>query len=67
VRWVTENMRAWEPFATGTMLADENLKNRPFKFVSEENLQRLDRLRAEWDPEQRFVAWLGRPDARQAG
>jgi FAD/FMN-containing dehydrogenase len=67
VRWVTENMRAWEPFATGTMLADENLKNRPFKFVSDENLQRLDRLRAEWDPERRFVAWLGRPDAGQAG
>jgi hypothetical protein len=64
VRWVTDHMRAWEPFASGIMLADENLANRPFRFVSEENLRRLDVLRDEWDREGRFVSWLGRPDPR---
>jgi FAD/FMN-containing dehydrogenase len=60
--WVTDHLRAWEPEATGTMLADENLKNRPSRFVSEENLARLDELRASWDPDEVFVSWLGRPD-----
>lgn len=61
-RWVTDHMRAWEPYATGTMLADENLTNRPFRFVSDANLRKLDQLRRVWDPEERFVTWLGRPD-----
>jgi hypothetical protein len=44
------------------MLADENLINRPARFVSEENLRRLDELRATWDPRGVFVSWLGRPE-----
>lgn len=66
VRWTTEHMRAWEPFAGSTMLADENLVNRPARFVSDENLARLDQLRAEWDPRGVFVSWLGRPELRPA-
>jgi FAD/FMN-containing dehydrogenase len=61
-RWVTDALRTWEPQASGTMLADENLRNRPFPFVSPENLERLDELRAKWDADGRFVSWLGRPD-----
>jgi hypothetical protein len=56
-------MRAWEPFATGTVLADENLLNRPFPFVSAEKFRLLDELRAEWDPDGLFVSWLGRPES----
>ncbi len=59
--WVTDHMRAWEPYASGIQLADENLLNRPYRFVTTENLQRLDDLRAKWDPEGVFVSWLGRP------
>jgi len=29
--------------------------------MKEENLKRLDDLRAKWDPEGMFVSWLGRP------
>jgi hypothetical protein len=54
-------MRAVEPYATGTALSDENLLNRPFPFVPGDNLRRLDELRESWDPEGRFVSWLGRP------
>jgi FAD/FMN-containing dehydrogenase len=60
-RWTTDRMRAWEPYSWGTMLADENLINRPSRFVSAENLATLDTLRATWDPSGRFVSWLGRP------
>jgi FAD/FMN-containing dehydrogenase len=59
--WVTERMRAMEPFATGIQLADENLINRPARFVADENLRRLDQLRAVYDPDGLFVSWLGRP------
>jgi hypothetical protein len=57
-------MRAWEPYASGIQLADENLVNRPYRFVTDENLLRLDALRAGWDPDGLFVSWLGRPEPR---
>ncbi|WP_190173224.1 hypothetical protein [Streptomyces mirabilis] len=60
--WVTNHMRAWEPYASGIQLADENLVNRPYRFVTDENLQRLDVLLAGWDPDGLFVSWLGRPE-----
>ena len=59
--WVTERMRALEPFASGTQLADENLINRPFRFVTDESLRRLDELRIKYDPQGLFLSWLGRP------
>lgn len=60
-RWTTERMQAWQPQAWGTMLADENLLNRPTRFMADAHLERLDRLRAVWDPDGIFVSWLGRP------
>lgn len=60
-KWVTERMRALEPVATGMALADENLSNRPARFVTDENLRRLDEIRARYDPNGLFHAWLGRP------
>jgi FAD/FMN-containing dehydrogenase len=59
--WVTDHMRAWEPYASGIQLADENLINRPYRFMTGENLRRLDDVRATWDPDGMFVSWLGRP------
>ena len=54
-------MRAMEAAASGIQLADENLRNRPARFVTEANLARLDEVRAKWDPDGRFHSWLGRP------
>ncbi len=48
--WVTDNMRALEPLGKGIQLADENLAARPFAFMSEANLKRLEALRAKHDP-----------------
>ena len=61
VDWATGHMRDMAPLASGIQLADENLGRRPARFVSEEHLARLDRIRAERDPDGRFHPWMGRP------
>jgi hypothetical protein len=42
-------------------LADENLGQRPARFVTDAKLARLDEVRASWDPAGRFHSWMGRP------
>jgi FAD/FMN-containing dehydrogenase len=61
VAWVADRMREMDGLATGIQLADENLGQRPARFVSEANLARLDELRAKYDPDRRFHSWMGRP------
>ena len=58
--WARSNMAAMSGLATGVQLADENLGERPAKFVSDEALARLDRVRAHYDPDNRFHSWMGR-------
>lgn len=58
--WATERMQAMAAHGKGIQLADENLGRRPARFMAEANLARLDRIRAERDPEGRFHAWMGR-------
>lgn len=60
--WVTDNMRALEPLASGIQLADENLGARPFKFIAGANLQRLEALRGKYDPQRMFHSYLGVPE-----
>jgi hypothetical protein len=48
------------PLAKGIQLADENLGERPARFMADSNLARLDRLRATHDPTGRFHAYMGR-------
>jgi FAD/FMN-containing dehydrogenase len=57
--WTTGLMRGWESHAWGTMLADENLTNRPSRFMHSENLEKLESLRSAWDADNTFVKWLG--------
>lgn len=60
VSWATERMREMEPLASGIQLADENLGMRPARFVSDANLDRVDRVRAAYDPDGLFHPWMGR-------
>jgi FAD/FMN-containing dehydrogenase len=60
-RWPAERMAVMEPLASGCQLADENLGERPARFVTDANLARLDLLRAAHDPSGRFQPWMGRP------
>lgn len=61
VHWPVDQMRAMAPWATGCQLADENLGQRPARFVSDDHLARLDGVRAKYDSEGRFFEWMGRP------
>ncbi|MEM9723932.1 MAG: FAD-binding oxidoreductase [Pseudomonadota bacterium] len=61
--WATERMREMEPLSRGVQLADENLARRPAWFVEPAALERLDAIRAKYDPQGRFRSWAGRPDA----
>ncbi len=61
VHWPVARMREMEYWATGCQLADENLGQRPARFVTDNHLARLDRVRAMYDPAERFHSWMGRP------
>ncbi len=58
--WPRSNMASMASLATGIQLADENLGRRPAKFVTDENMARLDEVRAQYDPDGRFHSWMGR-------
>jgi FAD/FMN-containing dehydrogenase len=60
VAWVADRMREMEHLASGIQLADENLGQRPARFVSDANLARLDEIRAAYDPDGLFHPWMGR-------
>ena len=59
--WVTDHMRDLEPLASGIQLADENLGDRPFRFLADANFKRLQTIRAMRDPEGMFHSYLGLP------
>ena len=59
--WVTERMRELENFADGIQLADENLGARPFRFLANSNLRRLQAIRSERDPNGMFHSYMGLP------
>jgi FAD/FMN-containing dehydrogenase len=56
--WPADRMREMEQLATGIQLADENLGVRPARFLSDDNLRRLDQVRAEYDPDGLFHSWM---------
>ena len=59
--WVTDHMKRLEPFASGIQLADENFGARPFKFIADANLKRLETLRAKYDPGGLFHSYMAMP------
>ena len=59
IAWATERMREMEHLASGIQLADENLDRRPARFAGDQQLARLGELRAKYDPDVRFHAWMG--------
>lgn len=58
--WVADRMTDMQEFATGIQLADENLGQRPARFVTDDNMRRLDEIRASYDPNGLFHPWMGR-------
>jgi FAD/FMN-containing dehydrogenase len=59
VGWPASLMRRADRLSTGIQLADENLLGRPeSRFMTDENLQRLERLRDRYDPDGLFATYL---------
>jgi FAD/FMN-containing dehydrogenase len=57
--WPGEQVAAVDHLSNGIQLADENLIARPdARYMTDENAERLERLRGEWDPEGRFHSFL---------
>lgn len=56
--WPTGHMRRMEALSEGIQLADENLRERSARYLLPEHEQRLERLRAEHDPDGRFHSYL---------
>ena len=59
--WAVSRMKELAPISTGIQLADENLGERPARFLADPNLARLDRLRAAHDPSARFHPYITIP------
>lgn len=59
--WATDRMREMAHLSTGCQLADENLRIRPSRFLTEANMQRLDKIRHDRDCDLRFHSYQGRP------
>jgi hypothetical protein len=59
-RWPVDQLSAMQRFSSGCQLADENLGERPQRFMTDANMAKLDRLRKTYDPEGRFQPWMGR-------
>lgn len=61
LNWATERMQAMAQHSLGIQLADENLGRRPARFLGDRQFARLQRIRAQRDPEGRFHSWMGVP------
>lgn len=55
--WAQESAEALQDFSAGMQLGDENLARRPAQFMAVENLERLNKLRAKYDPDVRFSSY----------
>jgi FAD/FMN-containing dehydrogenase len=57
--WGRDHMRRLEPLSNGIQLADENLDGRPgSRYLSDPNRERLEAIRARWDPDGIFPSYL---------
>lgn len=54
-------MRRMEPISEGLFLADSDLATRPAKFLSGPHWERLEELRARYDPDRLFHSYLATP------
>jgi hypothetical protein len=62
VSWLASAMADLEPVTVGQYLGDSDLSRRQVKFLSDDNFQRLQEIRAERDPDGLFVGYLAGPD-----
>ena len=56
--WVDEQFGQLQPVTAGQYLGDSDLSHRQVRFLSDENYARLQRIRADRDPDRLFVDYL---------
>ena len=56
--WALDAIRKLHPVSVGAQMNDENMALDPQRYLSDKASQRLEALRAKYDPEQRFVSFL---------
>lgn len=59
--WAVNMMKKMAHLATGIQLADEGLHKRAAPFLSDENMKKLQAIRAERDPNGLFHEWHSKP------
>jgi len=59
--WLAAQMRRLDPISEGLFLADSDLATRPSKFLSSHHWERLEQLRARYDPDGLFHSYLAAP------
>jgi FAD/FMN-containing dehydrogenase len=59
--WLATQMRRMEPISEGLYLGDSDLATRPSKFLSGPHWERLEKLRARYDPDGLFHSYLAAP------
>jgi FAD/FMN-containing dehydrogenase len=64
-QWVHGNTSALAAdFGKGCYLGDTDFTQRPDRFLSDENFQRLQQIRLAWDPDRRFSGYLIADESR---
>ena len=64
-QWVHGNTSALAAdFGKGCYLGDTDFTQRPDRFLSDENFQRLQQIRRAWDPDRRFSGYLIADESR---
>jgi FAD/FMN-containing dehydrogenase len=56
-RWVVEQMQRIAHLSVGSKMNDENMARRPARYFSDAALARLERLRAQYDPQHLFASF----------
>lgn len=62
--WAVEMMQKMEHLSTGIQLADEGLHKRTSPFLAEENLKKIQEIRANRDQAGIFHEWHSRPELK---
>ncbi|MEP9385180.1 FAD-binding oxidoreductase [Nocardioides sp. KR10-350] len=60
--WLDRAMADLEPVTVGQYLGDSDLSHRQLRFLSDESWERLQKIRAERDPDDLFVGYLAGAD-----
>ncbi|MEM7655630.1 MAG: FAD-binding protein [Bacteroidota bacterium] len=60
--WASDTLKTMQHLSSGMQLADEALHKRTASFMKPENFQKVQAIRADWDPTGLFHEWHSKPE-----